>query len=138
MLNYNIYNYIDDEEFLEIEKRLVSIEKKMIDKLGLSGWKLTRSVEKNDALIVDFTFDDELFMGNIGLVCIDNPDGAVFSFYVTKSYDELESRYFGKQFISENESLFFYEQNIGLILDKAIKLYQLWNKSYICENNIDH
>ena len=89
MINYNIYNYIDDEEFLEIEKRLVSIEKIMIDKLGLSGWKLTRPVEENDALIVDFTCDGELFMGNIGLVCVDNPDGAVFSFYVTKSYDEL-------------------------------------------------
>lgn len=107
MLNYNIYNYIDDEKFLKIERRLVSIEKIMMDKLGLSGWKLIRPIEENNALIVDFIFDDELFMGNIGLVCIDNPDGAVFSFYVAKSYDELENRYFVKQFISEDESLSF-------------------------------
>ncbi|MEH3112275.1 hypothetical protein [Pedobacter terrae] len=138
MLNYNIYNHIDDEEFLEIEKRLASIEIIMIDKLSSYGFKLTHSVEGNDALIVDFTADDGLFMGNIGLVCIDNPDGAVFSFYVTKSYDELESRYFVKQFISENESLFFYEQNIDLVLDKAIKLYQLWDKSYVYENNTNY
>lgn len=138
MMNYNIYNYIDDEEFLEIEMRLGPIERMMIDRLVLSGWKLTQTVEGNDALIIDFTFDDELFMGNIGLVCIDNPDGVVFSFYVTKSYDELENRYFVKQFISENESLSFYGQNIDLILDKAIKLYQSWDKVYICENNISY
>lgn len=102
MLNYNLYTYINDREFLEVEKKLVSIEKIMVDKLVLSGWELTVPVEENDALIIDFTIGDEFFLGNIGLVCVDEPEGAVFSFYLTKSYDELDHRYFVKQFISEN------------------------------------
>lgn len=137
MLNYNIYSHINDKEFLKIEKRLVLIEEVMVHKLGFYGWKIACSVEENDALIVDFTLEDGLFMGNIGLVCIDNHDGAVFSFYVAKSYDELEIRYFVKQFISENESLFFYEQNIVRVLDEALKTYQIWDKSYVFENHID-
>lgn len=138
MLRYNVYNYIDDEEFLEIERRLISIEEIMIARLSLSGWTLTKPVEENDVLIVDFTLEDSFFMGNIGLTCIDKPDGAVFSFYVAKSYDELDSRYFVKQFVSDNESLVFYEKNIDLILVKAMKLYRLWDKSYICENNMNY
>ena len=138
MMNYNNYDYIDDEEFLEIEKRLVPIERMMIHRLVLSGWKLTRPVKDNDALIVDFSLDDELFMGNIGLVCIEATDGVSFSLYVTKSYDELNNKYFVKHFISENESLSFYEQNIDLIVDKAIQLYESWDTRYIFDNNISY
>ena len=75
-------------------------------------------------------------MGNIGLVYIDRPGEDIFSLYVTKTYGELENRYFVRQFISENESLFFYEQNISLILDKVLTLYNLWDKEYIYANNI--
>ncbi|RDC55920.1 hypothetical protein DU508_13705 [Pedobacter chinensis] len=138
MLYYNIYTYINDQEFLEIRNKLIPIEKKMADELFLLGWGLTESVKKNDALIIDFIFQDRFFMGNIGFVYIDEPGGPVFSFYVTKSYDELENRYFVKQFISENESLSFYDQNIDLILDKAIELYKLWDKDYVYENNINY
>ncbi|WP_285008664.1 hypothetical protein [Pedobacter faecalis] len=136
MLNYNLYNHIDDKEFLKIEERLSSIEKLMINKLNSDGWKLTQPVKTNDALIVDFIFDDGFFMGNIGIICVDNPSGDVFSFYVTKSYDDLQCRYFVKRFVVENESLLFFEQNIGLVLDEALKLYRLWDKSYIVENGL--
>ena len=46
MLNYNIYTHINDQRFLEIETRLICIEKMMIDKLVLLDWKLTQSVKK--------------------------------------------------------------------------------------------
>ncbi|WP_461788836.1 hypothetical protein [Pedobacter sp.] len=137
MLNYNIYSHISNNEFLEIEKQLIPIQEIMINKLSLYGWKLTNSIKESDALIIDFILDDGSFIGNMGLVYIDKPDEAVFSFYVTKSYDELENRYFVKHFISENESLIFFEQNICFVLDEAIKLYELWDKNYIHENNVN-
>ncbi|WP_199140118.1 hypothetical protein [Pedobacter sp. ASV12] len=137
MLNYNIYDHISDEDFLKIENKLVIIERIMMDKLMALAWRLTKSVKENDALIVDFTTEEKKFMGNLGLVYIDEVGGPIFSFYLSKSYDGSKKRFFVKQFIYQNQSIEFYERNINSILDEAISLYNLWNKEYICNNSCD-
>lgn len=104
-LSYNIYPDISEEQYLIVEKDLVLIEKAMFEALRSTGWKLQKPVYNNDALIVDLIKKDNPFLGNMGIAFENLPGVISFKFYITKSFDSADYRYFLKESLFENKRL---------------------------------
>ena len=130
MLFYNIYSNISDEEFLVIQDKLIALEKVILDHLISDGWTLTMKVSENDALVIDLVKQGKIFYGNMGLNYEDQPSKQTFSFYVTKSLEGKKS-FFYKDVIHEEKPIEFFENNIDVILQEALLIYNHWSEEFI-------
>lgn len=133
-LSYNIYsNILTDGEFIEIKKKLSTLESQMFDILSSMGWQITMPVRTSDGLAIDFTKCELNHYGNIGLKFDSEAKGKVFRFYVTKSYDVDKIRCFLADDIFRNKPFGFFENNINIYLKEALKKYDEWTDEKIVE-----
>ncbi|WP_295792718.1 hypothetical protein [Mucilaginibacter sp.] len=127
-LLYNVYSNINDDEFFEIEDKLVKLESAIARILQPKHWRLTNTVRNNDALIIDLTCRDGEFYGNIGVEFEDKPQKKTFRFYVTKSFDEKNKRYFIRTDIFSNKEFSCFENNINDFVFAALKQFDDWSR----------
>jgi hypothetical protein len=105
LLNYNIYENINDETHLAILAELILIQRTMREFLRqYKGWG-SKDVNDVDALKVSFTKKENGIYKNLG-VSFDELSGApTFSFYAAKSFDRKNFRFFLSKPIVENTSI---------------------------------
>jgi hypothetical protein len=130
-LRYNVYSNITDRKYLSIEKKMMIWEYRMSVILLSLGWMKIKSVTENDALIVDFVKRNDFFYGNMGIVYEDRPDKISFNFYVTKSFDVDDYRYFLADDIFKEKEMDFFENNINGFTRLALEKYNSWNKMQV-------
>lgn len=104
-------------------------EFKMSKSLSPLNWRKTKSVSENDALIVDFIKHENSFYGNIGIVYEDVPNEILFTYYLTKSFDENDYRYFLRIYLFERKEPEFFEANIDDLTRAAIEKYNLLTRN---------
>jgi len=72
---------------------------------------------------LDFICHDQKYHGNIGFLFDDKNDEPTFTFYVTKSFDTGNKRYFGRKNLLERTELNYIENNSLQILERAVSVY---------------
>jgi len=130
-LYYNIYSNISDENFIRVRERLSAIESEMAKVLVPLGWRMHTPVAENDALIVDFVRHRPDFDGNLGIAFNEESQQELFTFYLTKGYDQGKVRSTIRKFIFEDKELPFVEENVGRLLASALETYGAWSKEDI-------
>jgi hypothetical protein len=132
-LLYNVYSNISDRKYLEVEKKMSIWEHYMFRVLLPLGWRCTKKVIENDALIVDFTKDDKTFRGNMGIVYEDKPGKITFNFYLTKSFDESGFRYFFALDIFSGREAESFENDIVELTKSTLEKYSTITKSDVID-----
>lgn len=87
------------------------------------GWKKPLPIIENDALIISFTKKKGNTYGNVGIVFDDEPGQITFTFYLTKSFDENNYRYFCGQHIFEKKDASFFAGRVRELTQTSIEIY---------------
>ena len=132
-LLYNIYSNISDRKFLQIEKKMSIWEYYMSGVLIPLGWRCSKKVIDNDALIISFVKDDKMFYGNMGIVFEDKPDKITFNFYLTKSFDENGFGYFLSIDIFSGREAESFENDIVELTKSTLEKYSNITKSDVID-----
>jgi hypothetical protein len=132
-LLYSLYSNITDDEYFELKDKLDQIENEVSNILRDSNWYLNKSGKGSDYLVVDYLKDTIDFFGNLGLIFNGETEGKLFSFYVTKTFDVENIRYFMKENLFENKNLDFFSTDIDSYVKKAIIMYEGWTREHIQE-----
>jgi len=128
---YNVYFNITDKKYLLIEKKMSIWEYQMAGILVPLGWRCSKKVTDNDALIISFLKDEEVFYGNVGILFEDEPEKATFKYYLTKTFDEKGIRYFLRHDIFANKKASFFENKISEFTKMALEKYNNLTKDDI-------
>ena len=132
-LLYNIYSNISDRKFLQIEKKMSIWEYYMSGVLIPQGWRCSKKVTDNDALIISFVKDDKMFYGNMGIAFEDKPGKITFNFYLTKSFDENGFGYFLSIDIFSGREAESLENDIVELTKSTLEKYSTITKSDVID-----
>lgn len=133
-MKYNIYKDIDEREFNLMKEKLKKIEVISSPLMQTNDFYLNRD-SYQDVLALDYQRKDDKFFGNIGLKVYerDSKKPRVFEFYITKSYDEHDHRFY-KKVIGNKYSLDEAYENVHQIFNECLLIYEnlkeneLWEK----------
>jgi hypothetical protein len=119
---YNPYKNISEEDFLNLESRLVSLRNVINRIIDNSHFTLTPH-DNPDALAVGIRYDHDSMKGGIGISFDDEPGSPTFSCHLIKSYDTSDKRYFLKEYIIQHITISEVENTIISLMEKAQKRY---------------
>ncbi|MBS1745563.1 MAG: hypothetical protein JST21_05290 [Bacteroidetes bacterium] len=126
------YKYCTEAEFLNLKKRLNLLKRNILAKFQ-SMQELKRE-EDNDYLNLIFKIKDpKPFVGTFSIIYKDVPEQTLFHIGVLKYYDLNDKRHFKGSSIGNDTGLDFIEKNYEAIVDKAMSLYESWEKEDLTE-----
>lgn len=135
-MRYSIYKNVEEHEFEALKERLNNIERVSSPLMQMHNFYLNRD-SYEDTLALDYLYKDEIFFGNIGLTYIDKEksrDFHLFEFYITKSYDKGDQRFYKKIVIEKKYTLDKVSENIYKLFKECLLMYESIRNDEIIES----